>query len=563
MKKNKTKHSTYLRIFSSFLAIYLILMIGFSVYLVFQQKKMAEMDLRSYALQVSAKFEDILKENMDSENHIKDITLLRKEIANELNSFTTELTEIAIFTGEYKLIFNTTNYWKVSYSNNDVKKFSTEYGFINPKDWYSEENIKDIERYLYAQPKAKKEGDLSGYLVDVKGFWVDNENIIPEQISVTEMYAQKFDENGDVSASGGIPDTYTDYRSNHKNIEGLPYFEFASVIPENTGNPNNEKQNELRQLVIDSEYLKETLSHIMLTKPLSQRVDLLNYRFYQLQPYPTAFYDGQDLISDFWFVFGRDVNLWEQCSNTLVFVWISCFIIFMIVAFILSRQTYNTYQKRENLDRQRKEMTKALAHDLKTPLSIISGYAQNLQENIFTEKRGHYVKHIQANIDRMDRIIREMLELTTLESDSLKITIKDFPLNELCNEILIRYKHVCAERRITTILQGEAYIKADRSLIGRVIDNFFINAIENMPEAGEIRITISDNTLEIFNSGSHIPEEKIDEIWLPFKKGEASRGNTKGTGLGLSISRSILELLKFQYGARNCEDGVIFWFKFR
>ena len=84
--------------------------------------------------------------------------------------------------------------------------------------------------------------------------------------------------------------------------------------------------------------------------------------------------------------FGRDVNLWEQCSNTLVFVWISCFIIFMIVAFILSRQTYNTYQKRENLDRQRKEMTKALAHDLKTPLSIISGYAQNLQENIFTEK---------------------------------------------------------------------------------------------------------------------------------------------------------------------------------
>ena len=131
---------------------------------------MAEMDLRSYSLQVSAKFEDILKENMDSENHIKDITLLRKEIANELNSFTTELTEIAIFTGEYKLIFNTTNYWKVSYSNNDDKKFSTEYGFINPKDWYSEENIKDIERYLYAQPKAKKEGDLSGYLVDVKGF---------------------------------------------------------------------------------------------------------------------------------------------------------------------------------------------------------------------------------------------------------------------------------------------------------------------------------------------------------------------------------------------------------
>lgn len=561
MKKNKTKRSTYLRIFSSFLAIYLILMIGFSVYLVFQQKKIAEMDLRSYALQVSAKFEDILKENMDSENHIKDITQLKKEIAYELDSFTSELTEIAIFTGDHKLIFNTTNYWKVNYLNDDSKVL-TEYGFINPKDWYSEEDIKDIESYLYANPKAKKEGDLSGYLVDVKG-WVDNENIIPEQINVIEMYAQKFAENGDVVASGGIPDTYTDYRSNYKNFEGLPYFEFGQVIPEYTGNPNNEKQNELRQLVIDSEYLKETLSHLMLTKPLSQRVDLLNYRFYQLQPYQTAFYDGQDLYSDFWIVFGRDVNLWEQSSPTLVFVWSSCFIIFMIVAFILSRQTYKTYQKRENLDRQRKEMTNALAHDLKTPLSIISGYAENLQENIYTEKREHYVFHIQANIKRMDRIIREMLEFTTLESDSLEITIKDFSLNKLCNEILNHYKQVCVEKRITTILQGEAHIKADSSLIGKVIDNFFINAIENMPEGGEICITISDNTLEVYNNGSHIPEEKIEEIWLPFKKGDVSRGNTKGTGLGLTISRSILELHKFQYGSRNSEDGVIFWFKFR
>ena len=62
---------------------------------------------------------------------------------------------------------------------------------------------------------------------------------------------------------------------------------------------------------------------------------------------------------------------------------------------------------------------------------------------------------------------------------------------------------------------------------------------------------------------SYIPEEKIDEIWLPFKKGDVSRSNTKGTGLGLAISRAILELHKLSYGARNSENGVIFWFKFR
>lgn len=565
MKKNKTKRVIYLRIFSSFFAIFLILMIGFSVFLVYQQKEVAEMELRTYALQVSTKVEEILKDNIDSNHHITDISKVKKEFANESISFFSEDTEIAVFTGDYKLLTNTNNYWKVSYSYNDGEKLVTEYGFLNPKDWLSDEEIIDIESYLYAKPKAEKEGDLSGYTVDVKSFWVDNEKIIPEQITVNEMYAQEFDENGDVVTSGGAYTNNIVYLSNYRNTEGLPYFEYGAIIPENTGNPNNEKQNELRQLVIDHDYLKEALPQLMATKSFSQRINLLNYRLYWPQPYEAQVYsnEGQNIYSDFWTVIGRDVNLWEQTSSTLVFVWISCLIIFIIVALILSRQTYKTYKKREELEKQRKEMTNALAHDLKTPLSIISGYAQNLQENILTEKREHYIVQIQANIDRMDRIIREMLELTRLESDSLKTIFEEISLYQSCNEIMNRYYQVCLEKSITPLLEGDAIVKADRSLIGRVIDNFIVNAIEHMPEGGKIHISISDNILEVYNSGSHIPEEKMEEIWLPFKKGDASRRNTKGTGLGLTILRAILELHKFPYGARNSEDGVIFWFEFR
>jgi len=563
MKKNKTKRLIYLRIFSSFLAIYLILMIGFSYFLVSQQKKVVEMELQTYALQISTNVEDILKDNIDSNKHIMDISKVKKEFANESNFFNSEDTEIAVFTGDYKLLFNTNNFWKVSYSyNNGGGNFLTEYGFLNPKNWYSDEEIREIESYLYANPKAEKVGDLSGYTVDVKGFWVDNEMIIPEQITVNEMYAQNFDENGDVVASGG---THTDnivYLSNYRNSEGLPYFEYGGIVPEYTGNPNNERQTELRQLVMDHDYLEEALPQLMSTKSFSQRINLLNYRFYWPQPYQTMNYsnDGQDV---FWIVIGRDVNLWEQCSPTLVFVWISCLIIFIIVALILSRQTYKTYKKREELEKQRKEMTDALAHDLKTPLSIISGYAQNLQENIQTDKREHYIVHIRTNIDRMDRIIRKMLELTKIESDSLEVKFEDMSLRQSCNKIINRYKQVCDEKFISTRLEGDALVKADRSLIERVIDNFSINAIDHMPKGGKVDIRILDNTLEVYNSGSNIPEEKIDEIWLPFNKGDASRSNTKGTGLGLAISRTILELHKFTYGARNSEDGVIFWFKFR
>lgn len=566
MKKSKTKRAIYIRIFSAFLSTYLVLMIGFSVFLVSQQKKVAGMDLRTYALQVNNRVEDILKDNIDNDNHIKDISKVKKEFVNESPLFTLKGTEVAVFTGDYKLLFNTNGYWRGSYTEyREGTKNYTGYGFLNPKDWFSDEEIREIEGYLYANPKVEKVGDLSGYLVDIKGFWVDNDMIIPEQITMNAMYAQTFDENGNVVESEG---THTDnivYLSNYENSEGLPYFEYGTILPEKIGNPNNEKQNELRQMVMDQKNLKEALPQLMESEIFSQRVNLLNYRYYWPQPYQATIYtnDNQDSYSDFWIVVGRDVNLWEQCSPTLAFVWISCLITFIIAALVLSRQTYKTYKKQEELERQRKEMINALAHDLKTPLSIISGYAQNLQENVHTEKREHYVVHIQANIDRMDRIIRMMLELSRLKSDTLEIKFEDISLSQLCNEIINRYKQVCDEKSITTLFEGDAIVKANRSLIGRVIDNFFINAIDNMPEGGRIRIGIHDNTLEVYNSGSYIPEEKIDEIWLPFKKGDVSRSNTKGTGLGLAISRAILELHKFSYGARNSENGVIFWFKFR
>lgn len=208
-------------------------------------------------------------------------------------------------------------------------------------------------------------------------------------------------------------------------------------------------------------------------------------------------------------------------------------------------------------------MTNALAHDLKTPLSIISGYAQNLKANIHTEKLEHYAAHIQFNVERMDKIIGSMLEMTRLESDSLQIKREELSLAEASQEVLERYRSICQEKSITVNSEGGAVIEADHAMMVRVIDNFFINALENTPEGGFIGIRIRDGLFEIYNSSSHIPEERIKEIWLSFKKAELSRGSSKGTGLGLAIASTILELHGFSYGAENRDSGVVFWFKFR
>ncbi|MCB8817554.1 sensor histidine kinase [Desulfosporosinus shakirovi] len=562
MKRNKIKRTIYIRIFGALFATYLVLMTGFSLFLIAQEKKEGGWELRTLALQVNNTISGILQDNLDSNNQLADMGKLKKELVGK-PFFGYLGTEVAIFSGDYRLIFNTNDNWLCSYT--EYREGSKNYignGSLNPKDWFKEKEINELENYLNANPKAEKAGDLSGYSLHLEGFWVDNEMIIPDKISVVTMYAETFDEEGSVRSSGGTHLNDIVYTSGYENTKNLPYFEHGQIQPVNEGFQDKEQAINLRNLVSDQEKLKEAVKQPGIV--LCERVNWLTYRYYLPQPYQNTVKvtDDQNNYSEFWTVFARDVNLWDKCAGTLIFVWVSCWITFVMAGLILAAQTYKTYQKREELERFRKETTNALAHDLKTPLSIISGYAQNLMENVQTEKREHYAAGIRTNVNRMDKIIREMLELSRLESDLLPIKFEEVSLGEVCAEIIERYKQVSAEKSILTLLEGDAVIKADHSLLARVVDNFFVNALDSTPDGGTIRISIADNRFEFYNSGSYIPEEKLREIWQPYRKADASRGNTKGTGLGLAISRTILELYHFSYGAQNGDDGVIFWFEF-
>lgn len=573
MNKYKSKHSTYLRNFIAFLSTYLVLMIGFTAFLVSLEKEAAGKEFGTRAPQISDRVEEILNDYIDNDKQIIDLAKVKKEFLNRSPVYMLNEAETAIFTSDYKLIYstyNTKDYWKCVYTEfEDGKQSSDGIGLLKLNDWFSEEEIKELEGYLYAKPKAEKVGDLYEYSIHIDSFWLDDEMIIPQSISVSPTYANEFDEEGNVISGSGTISKGNFYSKDLNNTKNLPYYENGSIIPEHNENVNSENRDELRKMVIDESNLINYLEQIKKWLPISlkpiERVNMLTYRYYLVVPYQNSIrvLDDQSLYSEFYTAVGIDINIWERISSTLVYVWTSCLLIFIIAAYILSKQSYKTYLKQEELDSQRKEMTYALAHDLKTPLSIISGYAQNLQEDIHTEKREHYASHIQANVYRMDKIIKEMLEMSKLDLDTFEIKFEDVSLNEISNGIISRYENICDEKSITTYITGEAVIKADKALIERVIDNFFVNALDNMHDGGTIHILIKDDSFEIYNSGSHIPEDILEDIWLPYKKGNVERGNTKGSGLGLSIVRTILELHKFTYGVKNKEDGVTFWFKFK
>lgn len=565
MKRNGAKQAIYLRTFSALLAVYLMLMTGFSIFLVAQESKMAGMELSTFALEQNRIIKDTLQDQLDILNQIADLSKAKTELVRRASYLNWSDTEVAVFTGDdYTLLFNTnSDHWQCSYQEQGERHFT--YGYLDPEDWFSEKETTELENYLYAAPKAEKAGDLSGYVIFFNGLWVDHEMIIPDKISVTPMYADTFDENGNVKSAKSAKGGEIDYTSGYQNTKNLPYFKFGfgDIRPVR----NSETQIGLRKMVLDQEKLKAVAAAKPPTVVLPERVKWLTYRYYLPQPYSPApkvvdVVGDQSNHSQFWMVYAREVNLWERCGDTLIFMWASCLVAFMIAAFILSAQTYKTDQKRAELERYRRETNNALAHDLKTPLSIISGYAQNLRENVHTEKREYYAGNIQTNVNRMDKIIREMLELSRLESNLPPLKAEDVFLAEVSGEIIERYRQVWAEKSIAIHLEGDAVVKAQRALMARVIDNFFVNALDYTPDGGTIRIRITGNTLEFYNSGSHIPEERMAELWQPYKKVDAARSNIKGTGLGLAIVRTILELHQFSYGVRNSEDGVIFWFNF-
>jgi signal transduction histidine kinase len=564
LKENKVKRAIYLRIFAGFFAVYLVLMAGFSIYLIIEWNKVEKLDFYNRASLHNSTIERIMENYLDSENRIIDISKFRRDLAPNSHVFTFGGRELAVYTGDYDLVYHTNDYWICNFE--EFTEGNTTYfgsAYLNLKDWFSVEEIAELENYMSADPKPQQAGDLVRYTIRLDGFWLDQEMIIPDKIVVTPIYAERVDEDGWVTSRRWREEEQVVYVANSNNTEGLPYFE-RGIIPSNRYPLNKEKQALLRSLVLDREKMKEHIEQGQIGSILLKKVDLLAYRYYMVLPYQHRIrvLEDDSFYSDFWTIIAGEVNLWEKNTGTLAFVWLSCLIIFFIVALILSGQTYRTYRKREQLERHRRELTYALAHDLKTPLSIISGYAQNLMENVRTEKREHYAGRIREKVEEMDGIIREMLDLFRLEAEARPIVYREVSLGEICREIIDRYSDVCSERSLKTQLEGDQIIKAEPALIKRVLDNFFVNALAHTPNNGMIKISISDDILEFFNSGSHIPEEKIKEIWQPYRKAEGSRSSTKGTGLGLAIAGRILETHQFPYGVKNSDDGVIFWFKF-
>ncbi|MCM3219059.1 HAMP domain-containing histidine kinase [Bacillus cereus] len=223
-------------------------------------------------------------------------------------------------------------------------------------------------------------------------------------------------------------------------------------------------------------------------------------------------------------------------------------------------------EKERKLEKTRKEFISGVSHELKTPLSIMKSCISILKDGVAEHKKEYYFQAMEREVDKMDTLILDMLELAKFESGTYKMKKDSFYIDTVIEDICehlsveIEKKELHVHKNICSF-----EVIANQGRIEQVIVNFITNAIRYTPNKEDIIISTIDEKdrikVCIENKGTHIEEEQLDKIWDRFYRVDTARQRSQGgTGLGLAISKNILELHDAEYGVKNTEDGVLFYF---
>lgn len=217
------------------------------------------------------------------------------------------------------------------------------------------------------------------------------------------------------------------------------------------------------------------------------------------------------------------------------------------------------------LDVMRRAFVANVSHELKTPISIIQGYAEGLKVDINAASRDKYINVIIDESHRMNKLVLSILNLSRYESGQIALNCSNF---NLCDLIRARGERIFNQKNIKIVydLPESLFVYADPDQIEQVIKAYLENAESHVTDGGEINISISslqDNryAVTVYNSGSRVEEEQIPHIWQSFYRGDKSHNRESGRfGLGLSIVSAIMKMHNQKCGVYNLENGVCFWF---
>lgn len=219
------------------------------------------------------------------------------------------------------------------------------------------------------------------------------------------------------------------------------------------------------------------------------------------------------------------------------------------------------------LDLYQKELMANVSHDLRTPLTLITGYGEMLKD--YPQERTE--ENLQIIIDegkRLTGLVNDILSLTKIETNAIELEIETYNLTANIREIVYRYEKLTENLNVKIVFEHdeEIYVQADSEQLSQVIYNFINNAVNYVGDDKLVILkqTINDKfvTISVIDHGVGIPTDEIDNIWYRYYKARTHKRASVGSGLGLAIVRSILDKHGFEYGVKSeVDSGSEFWVK--
>ena len=221
-----------------------------------------------------------------------------------------------------------------------------------------------------------------------------------------------------------------------------------------------------------------------------------------------------------------------------------------------NQQLHTALEYAKEAEEKRRRLVSDLTHELKTPLTIIHGYAEGLKSGIAEEKKEHYLDIILEESERMDAMVLQMLDLSRLEAGKVRLSTDTFSLLGLVKAEAEKFSLAMEEKglQLHFVMENDFPITADEERIRQVVTNLMSNAVKYATEGGNIRIWVYKSSegakFEIENTSPPLPTDAMEKVFDSFYRVDASR-TEPGTGLGLAIVKTIAQLHRGKCTVRN------------
>ncbi|MDQ6733403.1 MAG: hybrid sensor histidine kinase/response regulator [Nitrospirota bacterium] len=214
----------------------------------------------------------------------------------------------------------------------------------------------------------------------------------------------------------------------------------------------------------------------------------------------------------------------------------------------------HTNQELAELNRLKSSFVSVASHEIRTPVTGIKGYVENMLSGLtgpLTEKQRHYLARVTSNVDRLMRIIDELLDIARIEAGQIQLQLDSVNVSQLISDVIEELQPLAVQKQISfqhdTSHVSDVHVKGDEGKLHQVLTNLVHNALKFTPSGGRVdvgAVTREPGKIQISvrDTGPGIPASDLPKIFDRFYSGPSVPPDTRGAGLGLAISKSLIAL---------------------